>query len=82
MGNRRSLLERPGLLPVVHELLERLEAQLVARGFYAVTCNMRGSDPAEIAASLRNAGLGGLQGPTISSVCFCAQQRDFSTGLP
>lgn len=30
VANRRSLLERPGLLAIVHELLERLEAHLKA----------------------------------------------------
>lgn len=71
VGNRRSLLERSDLLPVVHELLERLEAHLVAEGYYSVVCNMRGTDPKAIAASMRDAGLGGLQGPTISQVPLC-----------
>ena len=53
---------------MVHELLERLEAHLVAHGFYSVMCNMRGSDPESIAAGLRHAGLAGLQGPTVSQV--------------
>jgi hypothetical protein len=30
VANRRSLLERPGLMAIVHELLERLEAHLKA----------------------------------------------------
>lgn len=30
VANRRALLERPGLLEVCHELLERLEAHLTA----------------------------------------------------
>lgn len=68
VGNRRSLLERKDLLPIVHELLERLEAHLVADGYYSVTCNMRGSEPKQIADALRASGLGGLQGPTISQV--------------
>lgn len=68
VANRRSLLEREGIMPVVHELLERLEAHLVADKYYSVVCNMRGSDPDVIAADMRTAGLGGLQGPTISRV--------------
>lgn len=36
VANRRSLEERAELLPVVHELLERLEAHLTAEGFYSV----------------------------------------------
>jgi ATP phosphoribosyltransferase len=70
VGNRRSLLERRGLLPMVHELLERLEAHLTADKFYSVTVNMRGDDPRAIAADMRAAGIGGLQGPTISKVRF------------
>ena len=72
VGNRRSLQERAGLLPVVHELLERLEAHLVAENYYSVTCNMRGGDAAAIAAKMRDAGLGGLQGPTLSQVRLCS----------
>jgi hypothetical protein len=68
VGNRQSLLQRPDLLPVVHELLERLEAHLVAEGYYSVTCNMRGQHPEEVAGRMRDAGLGGLQGPTVSKV--------------
>lgn len=71
MGNRRSLLERGGLLPMVHELLERLEAHLTADKYYSVTVNMRGDDPAAIAADMRAAGMGGLQGPTVSKVHTC-----------
>jgi ATP phosphoribosyltransferase len=68
VANRRSLLERNDLLPIVHELLERLEAHLVASGYYSVTCNVRCSDPTEFAAKMRERGLGGLQGPTIAKV--------------
>jgi ATP phosphoribosyltransferase len=36
VANRRSLLERPAqLLPVLHELLERLDAHLKAEQFYS-----------------------------------------------
>ena len=36
VANRRSLTERPAqLLPVVHELLERLDAHLKAEDFYS-----------------------------------------------
>jgi ATP phosphoribosyltransferase len=38
VANRRSLLERPAqLLPVLHELLERLDAHLKAEQFYSGT---------------------------------------------
>lgn len=69
VANKRSLLERRGLLVIVHELLERLEAHLIANKFYSVTCNMRGGkEPTELAAEMRSSGLGGLQGPTIAPV--------------
>jgi ATP phosphoribosyltransferase len=74
VANRRSLRERGGLLPVVHELLERLEAHLVAEQFYSVTCNMRGAAD-DIGAEMRAAGLGGLQGPTIARV-RCRREDD------
>ena len=36
VANRRSLTERPAqLLPVVHELLERLDAHLKAEDYYS-----------------------------------------------
>jgi len=70
VANRRSLTERPAqLLPVVHELLERLDAHLKAEEYYSVIANMRGNSPEEVAALLMaQPGLQGLQGPTISPV--------------
>lgn len=70
VANRRSLTERPAqLLPIVHELLERLDAHLKAEDFYSVIANMRGNSPEEVAALLMaQPGLQGLQGPTISPV--------------
>lgn len=39
VANRRSLTERPQqLLPVLHELLERLDAHLKAEQFYSGAC--------------------------------------------
>lgn len=39
VANRRSLTERPAqLLPVVHELLERLDAHLKAEDYYSGVC--------------------------------------------
>lgn len=66
--NRTSLLTRPGMLELVHELIERLEAHLVAQSYYSVIANMTGSSAEDVAKRLTEAGLGGLQGPTISSV--------------
>ena len=73
VGNRQSLLQRPGLLPMLHELLERLEAHLTANSYYSVVCNMRGGEPEQIAADMRAAGVGGLQGPTLSKVHLLLQ---------
>jgi ATP phosphoribosyltransferase len=68
VANRRALLGRPGLLEVCHELIERLEAHLTAERFYSVVANMRGASAAEVSERLIRAGLGGLQGPTVSPV--------------
>lgn len=39
VANRRTLTERPAqLLPIVHELLERLDAHLKAEDFYSGGC--------------------------------------------
>ncbi|KXZ49552.1 hypothetical protein GPECTOR_20g406 [Gonium pectorale] len=69
VANRRSLLERPGLLEIVHELIERFDGHLKAEQFYSVIANMRGESPEEVAERLLQApGLQGLQGPTIANV--------------
>eukprot|EP00889_Picochlorum_renovo_P007611 jgi/Picre1/34641/NNA_002109.t1 len=66
--NKTSLLERPGMMELVHELLERLEAHLVAQKYYSVIVNMTGTSAEDVSERLIQAGLGGLQGPTVSSV--------------
>lgn len=48
VANRRALKERPGLLEVVHELIERFEAHLKAGKFYSVLANMRGNSAEEV----------------------------------
>ena len=48
VANRRALQERPGLLEVVHELIERFEAHLKAGKFYSVLANMRGTSAEEV----------------------------------
>lgn len=69
VANKRSLMERPGLLRIVHELIERFDAHLKAEEFYSVIANMRGESPDAVAKLLLKAeGLQGLQGPTISNV--------------
>lgn len=89
VGNRQSLLKRRGLLRIVRELLDRLDAHLKAKGFFSVIANMRGSSPEDIASKLQSQGLGGLEGPTISPVyagdssevrtyaaCICVRKAD------
>ena len=68
VANRRALLERPGLLELCHELIERLEAHLIAEKYYSVVANMRGDSAEDVSQRLFDAGLGGLQGPTVSPV--------------
>lgn len=68
VANLRALRERPGLMETCHELMERLEAHLTAEKYYSVIANMRGESAAEVSERLLRAGLGGLQGPTISPV--------------
>jgi len=48
IANRRALKERPGLLEVVHELIERFEAHLKAGNFYNVLANIRGDTAEEV----------------------------------
>lgn len=69
VASRTSLLQRPGLLGIVRELIERLDGHLKAEEFYSVIANMRGDTPEQVAATLlAEEGLRGLQGPTISPV--------------
>ncbi|KAI3425848.1 hypothetical protein D9Q98_007822 [Chlorella vulgaris] len=69
VANRRALLERPGLLEIVHELLERLEAHLTANAYYSVIANMRGDSALEVSERLlQDPELAGLSGPTVARV--------------
>ena len=69
VASREALLKREGLLEIVHELLERLEAHLRAESLFMVTANVRGDSPEAVAAKLNSAAtLRGLQGPTIAPV--------------
>ncbi len=69
IGNRASLLQRPGVLTITREILERIEAHLRATEHYTVIANMRGSSAEEVAQKIfEQPDLGGLQGPTISRV--------------
>ena len=71
VASRSALLNRPGTLEIIHELLERLEAHLRAEGLFMVTANVRGSSAEEVATRLASNGgqlLRGLQGPTVSPI--------------
>ncbi len=69
IGHRPSLIKRPEVLAAAHEMLERFEAHLRAKGNFSVVANMRGTSPEEVAKKVfSQPDLGGLQGPTISSV--------------
>eukprot|EP00963_Diacronema_lutheri_P001073 scaffold68_cov340-Pavlova_lutheri.AAC.26 len=69
VASRKAMLERKGCLEIVHEMIERLEAHLVAEGMFSVQANMVGTSEAEVAHRLLGcSGLGGLQGPTVAPV--------------
>ena len=69
IGNRAALLERPGVLDIAREIIERTEAHLRATEHYTVIANMRGDSPEAVAQKVFDQpDLGGLQGPTISQV--------------
>jgi ATP phosphoribosyltransferase len=69
IGNRTALTERPEVLAVAKEMLERFEAHLRATEHYNIVANMRGASAEEVAQKVfSQSELGGLQGPTISPV--------------
>jgi len=70
VASREALLKRPGVLEIVHEMLERLEAHLRADGVFMVTANVRGSSAESVAEKICGGGrlLRGLQGPTVSPI--------------
>lgn len=69
VASRKAMLERKGCLEIVHEMIERLEAHLVAEEMFSVQANMIGNSQAEVADRLlSSSSLGGLQGPTVAPV--------------
>lgn len=63
IGNKNALLNRPGLLKIAKELIERFDAHLKANQYYSVIANMKGHDPDEIAIKIMHCkSLTGLQG--------------------
>lgn len=80
VARKRALLEQPGALGIVRELLERLDAHLTAAGQFTVVVNMRGQSQEDVAEKMIGAGLGGLQGPTVSRVFTKDEQRGVHDG--
>jgi len=68
VARRKALLEQPGALSICRELLERLDAHLIAMGSFTVVVNMHGDSMEDVAKKMIDVGLGGLQGPTVSAI--------------
>jgi ATP phosphoribosyltransferase len=69
IGNRTALTQRPEVLVVARQMLERIEAHLRAVEHETIIANIRGASPEEVAQKVfSQPDLGGLQGPTISRV--------------
>ncbi len=69
IGNRTALLQRPDILDVAHDMLERFEAHLRATEHNMIIANMRGDSAEKVAQKVfSQPQLGGLQGPTISPI--------------
>lgn len=69
IGNRTALTQRPEVLAVARQMLERIEAHLRAVEHETIIANVRGASPEEVAQKVfSQPDLGGLQGPTISRV--------------
>jgi ATP phosphoribosyltransferase len=69
IGNRAALTQRPDVLAIARQMLERIEAHLRATEHQTIIANIRGASPEEVAQKVfSQPDLGGLQGPTISRV--------------
>ena len=69
IANKKTLQTRPEVLEVARRLLEYIEAHSRAKENLLVIANMRGASPEAIAQKLfTETSVGGLQGPTISSI--------------
>ncbi|MEP7136711.1 MAG: ATP phosphoribosyltransferase [Chloroflexota bacterium] len=69
IANKKALQTRPEVLEVARRLLEYIEAHSRAKENLLVIANMRGENPEAIAQKLfTKTSVGGLQGPTISSI--------------
>jgi len=69
IANRKALQTHPEALEMARRLLEYIEAHLRAKENLLVIANMRGDNPEALSRRLfSETSVGGLQGPTISSV--------------
>jgi ATP phosphoribosyltransferase len=69
VANRRSLLEREGVIQAIKDILERLEAHLRAADKFSVVANVRAESEEDVAVKIhQHTDFPGLQGPTISPV--------------
>jgi ATP phosphoribosyltransferase len=82
VANRRSLQSSTIVLEMARSLLEFLVAHLRARDNVSIFANMRGESPEEIARRMfAQTVIGGLQGPTLSSVITRQGERWYAANL-
>lgn len=69
IANRAALKENPAVLAIARQLLEFIEAWQRAQNNVSIFANMRGESPEAIAGRIfAQRTIGGLNGPTISSI--------------
>ncbi|MFN8377175.1 MAG: ATP phosphoribosyltransferase [Anaerolineae bacterium] len=69
IGHRKTLRSDPKVRDTARRLLEHIDAALEGKCYMQVTANVRGSDPATIAALVSaNPLTRGLQGPTVAPI--------------
>ncbi len=82
VANRRGLQNSTIVLEMARSLLEFLVAHLRARDNVSIFANMRGESPEEIARRMfAQTVIGGLQGPTLSSVITRQGERWYAANL-
>jgi ATP phosphoribosyltransferase len=78
IGNRTLLQSTPHVLETVQQLTEFIDASMNGRGYYQVTANIRGNNPAEIAEKVAlSPATQGLQGPTLSPTYVSGSSDDW-----
>lgn len=69
IGNRQALRDCSDKLQLTRHILELIEAQLRARGYFSLTANIQGESPEAIAQLVTaRAEVAGLRGPTVAPV--------------